>query len=218
LDTLDFADADLPGRARSLISSATTFCIVFRGKDAVALRDVVIGDRVDLGRLTTSRVRLASGIIALGTARGFQYALSGDEQETYLTLVAAASNETAGSRWDPNELQELPTNSELLERGTVFSRSEAQRRLGFFPSWAARGWLPVGDDGCGNYYVVLPEGCVVFVDSATTDSPAYVVASKLERFIGAMRGGISFFDEEALLEHDPDLARTSTLAALPWNA
>jgi hypothetical protein len=36
---------------------------------------------------------------------------------------------------------------------------------GLFPGWAARGWIPVAGDGCGNYYVLLADGSVGFVDT-----------------------------------------------------
>lgn len=37
--------------------------------------------------------------------------------------------------------------------------------LGWFPDWQEQGWLPIGGDGCGNYYVLTPEGTVGFVET-----------------------------------------------------
>jgi cell wall assembly regulator SMI1 len=37
--------------------------------------------------------------------------------------------------------------------------------LELFPEWAALGWLPVAGDGCGNYWVLLGDGRVGFVDT-----------------------------------------------------
>ena len=33
-----------------------------------------------------------------------------------------------------------------------------------FPMWRPLGWIPVAGDGCGNYYVLQPDGSVGFVD------------------------------------------------------
>ena len=32
-----------------------------------------------------------------------------------------------------------------------------------FPEWRSLCWLPVADDGCGNYYVMVEDGTVGFV-------------------------------------------------------
>ncbi len=37
--------------------------------------------------------------------------------------------------------------------------------LAMFPEWAEPGWLPVAGDGCGNYWVLLGDGRVGFVDT-----------------------------------------------------
>ena len=34
-----------------------------------------------------------------------------------------------------------------------------------FPEWSALGWIPVASDGCGNYYVLQPDGSVGFIDT-----------------------------------------------------
>lgn len=37
--------------------------------------------------------------------------------------------------------------------------------VALWPNWAAKGWLPVAGDGCGNYYVLTLDGEVGFVDT-----------------------------------------------------
>jgi SMI1 / KNR4 family (SUKH-1) len=37
--------------------------------------------------------------------------------------------------------------------------------IALFPEWSEMGWLPVGGDGCGNYFVLTTEGSVGFVDT-----------------------------------------------------
>lgn len=39
--------------------------------------------------------------------------------------------------------------------------------LAVWPEWAPKGWLPVAGDGCGNYYVMTPDGEIGFVDTMT---------------------------------------------------
>lgn len=58
------------------------------------------------------------------------------------------------------------------------------------PSWIERGWIPVGSDGFGNYYVLAtrpedgPGTPVLFVEPINDpDIPSYVVASDLFRFL-----------------------------------
>ena len=36
------------------------------------------------------------------------------------------------------------------------------QRRDLFPHWAEPGWLPVAGDGCGNCYVLAPDGSVGF--------------------------------------------------------
>ncbi len=69
-------------------------------------------------------------------------------------------------------------------------------RRDLHPEWAGPGWLPVAGDGCGNYYVLLGNGAVGFVD--TMKDPGQVgqqVAGDL----------LSFMTD--LLAHDQDAGR-----------
>ncbi|WP_328991299.1 SMI1/KNR4 family protein [Kribbella sp. NBC_01245] len=34
-----------------------------------------------------------------------------------------------------------------------------------YPEWQAGDWLPIAGDGCGNYYMLLADGAVGFVDT-----------------------------------------------------
>lgn len=56
--------------------------------------------------------------------------------------------------------------------------------LGLYPEWQTTNWLPVASDGCGNYYMLLADGSVGFVD--TMSDPAVidaVIAPDLFTFI-----------------------------------
>jgi hypothetical protein len=90
--------------------------------------------------------------------------------------------------------------------------------LKIFPNWIGKGWIPVGGDGCGNYYVLAtrPEdgpGRPVFFIEIIDDpvSPCYVVASSLFNFL------MSYFkrdlgirgwpcDPDKVLTEDPALS------------
>jgi hypothetical protein len=69
-------------------------------------------------------------------------------------------------------------------------------------TWIAQSWLPVGDDGCGDDYVVPSDGDgaghhpVWFIDQSDHDRPAYVVASEIGLFL-------EFILEDAIAEREP---------------
>jgi cell wall assembly regulator SMI1 len=97
--------------------------------------------------------------------------------------------------------------------------------LARFPHWRGNGWIPVAGDGSGDYYVLLTngeiEGHVAFIDQADYDQIDYVVASDLWQFLRFLflsdAGDRRWpFDQEAVIEADPALAR-SPGALLPWN-
>ena len=78
----------------------------------------------------------------------------------------------------PPHLFELPTRPDI--------RSILEIR----PSWKTKKWIPIGDDGCGNYYVVATQQefgrgfPVIFIDTIDSpESPAYVVASDAAHFV-----------------------------------
>jgi hypothetical protein len=100
--------------------------------------------------------------------------------------------------------------------------------------WRAKQWIPVGDDGCGDYYVV-PCGSdgagmypVWFVDQSDYDSAAYVVASNVGRFVEFMLlDAIEFatgdpsgharwpFDRGSVIARDSAIMRCRGVP-LPW--
>lgn len=62
--------------------------------------------------------------------------------------------------------------------------------LDLYPGWCQSRWIPIGGDGCGNYYVIAPEVSksvdtpVFFVDCIRDPySLRYIVASELFYFI-----------------------------------
>jgi hypothetical protein len=88
-------------------------------------------------------------------------------------------------------------------------------------------WIPVASDGCGNYYAVPTNGefgpgfPVVFIDSiASTDSPAYIVASGVLKFVrfyleDELRLTQWPFDREEVVRCDPGILTFSGVK-LPW--
>jgi hypothetical protein len=103
------------------------------------------------------------------------------------------------------------------------------------PQWLDNRWIPVADDGCGNYYVLDAGGPtseshpVYFIDHERGyDAPAYRVASGLWQFLWFLltseleRGsGIRPkwpFDHHYVLEHDPEIGAAPCAVPLPWDA
>jgi cell wall assembly regulator SMI1 len=98
--------------------------------------------------------------------------------------------------------------------------------------WAAKHWIPVAGDGCGNYYVMdwsEPENFgypIYFIDGLHVDRPDYIVGSTIWPFIEGLllreqRGDAGRwwpFDEERMLQHDPALRHYRGPAPLPWRA
>lgn len=91
-----------------------------------------------------------------------------------------------------------------------------------YPVFVERSWLPIADDGCGNYWVLHGDGGVAFVDcSSDSTALAYAVASGLGEFlvpflIPNLRTEGWPFDERTALAWDAELARTDI--PLPWTA
>jgi cell wall assembly regulator SMI1 len=69
-------------------------------------------------------------------------------------------------------------------------------RRDLFPEWAEQGWLPVAGDGCGNCYVLMPDGTVGFVD--TMKDPGRIDRQAAADLLSFMTG---------LLADDQDLGR-----------
>jgi cell wall assembly regulator SMI1 len=100
--------------------------------------------------------------------------------------------------------------------------------------WKEKGWIPIGEDGCGDFYVLDTKNRikefhpVYFVDQADYFTPDYVVASSLLSFLKfKITDSILYFqhvleyfwpfDKEKVLAEDPDIALCVT-APLPWDS
>jgi cell wall assembly regulator SMI1 len=82
-------------------------------------------------------------------------------------------------------------NGDTISEGGVFgarpdvpSLDIAQCMKGYRQEWGEAGWLPVASDGCGNYYVLLPDDRVGFVEPmADPAAIAEVMADSLASFL-----------------------------------
>ena len=59
-----------------------------------------------------------------------------------------------------------------------------------YPSWKQKKWVPVGTDGCGNYYLLATQQefgkgfPIIFVDTMeSSGAPSYLVASDIGHFL-----------------------------------
>ncbi|MBA4020489.1 MAG: hypothetical protein C0483_25290 [Pirellula sp.] len=106
-----------------------------------------------------------------------------------------------------------------------------------FPEWTEREWIPILNDGCGNYWVMVTqeefgEGRpIVFVKPISDrEAAAYIVASDLEHFLefvlekeilspelGDFEDTYWPFDQDKVLAKDPDLLSFRDVP-LPWDA
>jgi hypothetical protein len=91
---------------------------------------------------------------------------------------------------------------------TIHGIATINESLGIFPHWVSKKWFPIADDGCGDYYVIVPTNInnktyypVVFLDHEHIDSKdvcdqiSYIVSSDFELFL-------IFFLEEILFTID----------------
>lgn len=82
-------------------------------------------------------------------------------------------------------------NGDTIGQGGVFGAREddaaldiARIRSIFREEWQGTAWLPVASDGCGNYYVLMEDGRVGFVE--TSEDPRLVStieAESLDEFL-----------------------------------
>jgi hypothetical protein len=122
------------------------------------------------------------------------------------------------------------TDGPRIGPGGVFGLRDFEEVYGFLSEFRDRGWLPLGTDGCGDYYVLAldsedrPLQPVYFIDPYVDgySVPTYAVASSFWRFLWFLfneeleeRGWP--FDPEFVLRHDATLAEVRS-AALPWVA
>lgn len=135
----------------------------------------------------------------------------------------------------PPELREWLrfTNGPCIGPGGVYGIRPQREHLDmegvyeFLPEFKENGWLPLGTDGCGDYYVLALASTqlrpVYFIDGYQKKGykvPTYAVASEFWLFLRFLfrseLGERSWpFDAKAVLASDPDLARVKG-APLPW--
>ena len=104
-----------------------------------------------------------------------------------------------------------------------------------FPEWIAKRWIPILNDGCGNYWVMVTqeefgEGRpIVFVEPMNDrEAAAYIVASDLGHFLefvleeeilrpelGDFESTYWPFDREKVLAKDPNIVNFQNVR-LPW--
>ena len=110
-------------------------------------------------------------------------------------------------------------------------RMDIESILEIHPLWKQNKWIPVADDGCGNYYVVATQQefgkgfPILFIDTMeSSEQPQYLVASDIGHFI------LFFveheinprfdsegwpFGEKYVLQTDPDILNFKK-ELLPW--
>lgn len=135
----------------------------------------------------------------------------------------------------PNEFRQWLkfTNGACVGPGGLFGIRTAlpfldiETYFGMYPSWREKKWLPIAGDGCGNYYVIATQSeygvgyPVLFIETfASSDLPAYIVASDLEHFLHFLFekeiGNRTWpFDERTVTKKDPAILNFANVS-LPW--
>lgn len=117
-------------------------------------------------------------------------------------------------------------NASILGLGT--GEWEIEDMVREVEPWQERGWVPVGGDGNGDYYLVgtsssrEPEGLVFFVDQMDFSVPDYIVGSDIWHFLYglACKELLSEewwpFERDRMVEVDPTLATVASVP-LPWD-
>ncbi|NEA26231.1 SMI1/KNR4 family protein [Actinomadura bangladeshensis] len=113
----------------------------------------------------------------------------------------------------------------IFGTGTDREHINIEFHIGLYPEWRGLNWMPIGGDGCGNYYMMATSGRestprpVFFVDVMDNWSkPSYFVASDLFHFLEFL------FEKELGVEGWPFVRRyvegkdpnISSLEMLPW--
>ncbi|WP_435020921.1 SMI1/KNR4 family protein [Tundrisphaera sp. TA3] len=124
----------------------------------------------------------------------------------------------------------LFTDGPRIGFGGVYGLRDFKETYEIHPGFKERNWLPLGTDGCGDYYVLAldsidkPLRPVYFIDPYASgyDTPTYAVASGFWQFLRFMfrhelgeRGWP--FDRAYVLAADPEFAGVRS-APLPWVA
>jgi hypothetical protein len=153
-------------------------------------------------------------------------ALSEEQKSVYESLPAPVKNWLA-----------LCDKVDVDER--LFGLDEMAQTLERFDAWKEKGWISVGDDVCGNYYVCVPYTLdgeerfpVVFPDgelgrrgAIVASDPAIFYVEQLKetlRYLAAIGAGDDdfegdswMFDKEKRLAEDPEIAAFGIW--LPWD-
>jgi hypothetical protein len=138
----------------------------------------------------------------------------------------------------PPELREWLhfTNGPCIGPGGVYGIRPRREHLDmegvyeFLPEFKQNHWLPLGTDGCGNYYVLAlasePSELrpVYFIDASQDNgykAPTYAVASESWHFLRFLfrseLGDHAWpFDSKTVLANDPELSRVKG-APMPWD-
>jgi SMI1 / KNR4 family (SUKH-1) len=143
----------------------------------------------------------------------------------------------------PTELRAwlLFTNGPCIGPGGIYGIRPKRNHLDIectyehLPEFKENRWIPIGSDGCGDYYVIAlaphhqsveSVEPVYFIDLHLKNcfaKPTYVAASGFMRFLRFLfreelgLGSGWPFDEKPVLENDPDLSKC-TGAVMPWEA
>ena len=140
----------------------------------------------------------------------------------------------------PSELRDWLrfTNGPCIGPGGIFGIHPRREHLDiegiyeFVPEFKTNNWIPVGTDGCGDYYVLAvtspdyPLQPVYFVDvwqDGRYSVPTYAVASSFLQFLRFLfrqeleREPGWPFDSTMVLVIDPELAKVKS-AKMPWVA
>jgi hypothetical protein len=123
------------------------------------------------------------------------------------------------------------TDGPRIGPGGVYGLRDFEETYKFLPEFKDKRWLPLGTDGCGDYYVLALDSAdeplrpVYFIDPYQDGEygvPTYAVASEFWRFLWFLFQGESGerrwpFDEEFVLAKDPALKNVKS-APMPWVA
>ena len=116
----------------------------------------------------------------------------------------------------------------LLGLYTERSFLDIESYFTLYPFWKTNGWIPIGGDGCGNYYLISTQNeygsgfPVFFVDThEEPESPSYIVASNISYFLEfLLEKELKIekrwpFDQDYVTAKDPEILSFRNIF-LPW--
>jgi hypothetical protein len=166
--------------------------------------------------------RLSSSLEALDRRGAFRSQLV----TTKLTVAEALSRlESRRYREFPQELRKVLSihHSPIINGPScddVFNAALSLEVLNLYPEWEALQLVPLGSDGCGNYFVAhvgARAGCPLLFIVTSTDHlvPSYVVASSVDSFLAAILAEQDWFDIETVRRNDPAMLSLVEYP-MPW--